>query len=226
MKAHQGGVPPFDLIGQKYNRLTVSARAPRKGRHHYWHCVCECGREVVVKQSHLRDGRTKSCGCFAKERVSATMRTHGETCGGTIATEYQIWHKMKDRCLNSDNPAYPNYGARGIKICDRWLATVENFIADMGRRPSPRHSLDRKDNDGNYCPSNCRWATRTEQSRNRRSTRKIEFGGEVLCASEVAERIGMKARVLNARLRKGWSLERALSDPVRQWPKHKTEPAP
>ncbi len=137
------------------------------------------------------------------------------THGMSESAEYRIWKLMKSRCLNPNFPKYPTYGGRGVRICDRWLNSFATFYADMGPRPSPYHSIDRfPNNDGNYEPSNCRWATRTEQVRNRGVTRMLTFDGETLPLIEWAERYGIKYITLYMRLEKGWSIERCLKEPL------------
>ena len=122
---------------------------------------------------------------------------------------------MKARCVVPSASGYENYGGRGIVVCDRWLNSFENFLADMGERPSKAHSIDRyPDNDGNYEPSNCRWATRKQQTRNTRANRRISFCGETLCVAEWAERVGIHCDTIYDRLKLGWSIDRALTEPV------------
>lgn len=127
---------------------------------------------------------------------------------------HRIWCCMKHRCGNPDNSAYKHYGARGIRVCDRWLKSFETFCSDMGPRPSLRHSIDRIDNDGNYEPGNCRWATRSEQARNTRRTISVAFRGDVMCLKDWAAVLGIPYDTIKKRLRMGWAVERALSEPV------------
>lgn len=149
-------------------------------------------------------------------RVSTPNAKHGYS----YASEYRAWQTMRLRCTEPSNPAYANYGGRGIKVCDRWLESVENFIADMGPKPSPKHELDRwPDNNGNYEPGNCRWATRSENDRNRRSSRLIECRGETLALAAWAERSGVRADTIGERLAAGWEPERAIFTPARFKPK-------
>lgn len=152
----------LDLVGHKYNRLTVVSPAAKQGKIYYWNCLCDCGKTTIVCTSNVRHGQVKSCGCLNKELHDARNITHGKT----NTPEYIIWSAMKQRCLYEKGHKWVNYGGRGITICERWLC-FSNFYEDMGPRPSNKHSLDRINNDGNYEPSNCRWATNTEQCNNR-----------------------------------------------------------
>jgi len=143
------------------------------------------------------------------------------THGGTYTPEYRSWQMMKSRCRNPNNASYKNYGGRGIKICKRWINSFENFLKDMGPRPSAQHTLDRKNNDGNYTPKNCQWATKKEQVANRRptsfSSRMITYKGETLTIVAWAHRVGIKGGTLHARLTYcRWDVERALTTPVQR----------
>jgi hypothetical protein len=147
----------------------------------------------------------------ATEKARARRTTHG--CSGT--PEHLTWKRIRQRCLSRLSPDYADYGGRGIAICQRWSA-FENFLADMGPRPSPEHSIDRIDNDGNYEPSNCRWATIHEQARNRRNNRYVEVCGERMLLCVALERFGIADDTYRKRLRLGWSEDRALSAPIRR----------
>lgn len=144
------------------------------------------------------------------------MANMNRTHGMSKTKLYQVWAQMIARCVNPKTPCFNNYGGRGVKVCDRWLHSFEAFFNDMGPQPGPHHEIDRHpDNNGNYEPGNCRWATKTENLRNRRSSHVIEFNQESHCISEWAEILGLSAKVILARLRLGWTAERALSTPVR-----------
>jgi hypothetical protein len=139
---------------------------------------------------------------------------HGYKTAGKYSPEYSIWMNMRSRCNNPKNNRFATYGARGIAVCRRWEVDFLNFLTDMGRRPSPKHTLERIDNDQGYFPENCRWATRKEQARNRRSSRFLEFDGQTRTSAEWSELTGISQGTLHARLKAGWPVERALSEPV------------
>lgn len=159
------GNKPANLSGQRFHRLTANQIAkdkPSDGKV-YWECICDCGEVVIVRAESLKSGNTKSCGCLHKDTVGKLKTTHGLS----DTTEYFIWQGMWARCTNPNHKSYNNYGGRGITVCERWRL-FENFLEDMGLRPGPEYSLDRKENDKGYCKENCRWATGTEQANNRR----------------------------------------------------------
>lgn len=168
-----------DISGGVFGRLTVLRRAKRRGTHSYWLVSCVCGQQKEVRQQLLTGGRTQSCGCLHRERVRearARGARHGHTAGGSISAEYTAWQAMKTRCYNVNQKSWADYGGRGIEVCDRWLESFENFLADVGERPSPEHSLDRIDVNGDYEPDNVRWSTYREQARNRRPSTKRPRG--------------------------------------------------
>jgi hypothetical protein len=159
----------IDLTGQKFGLLTVEKYSHTKNHRAIWLCKCDCGNTIETNSKVLKNGHTSSCGCL-KHRKGKNNPTHKH--GETKTSEYHTWIGIKLRCYNKNNSQYKYWGGRGISVCDQWLDSFESFIADMGPKPSPKHSIDRIAVNGNYEPSNCRWATSSEQARNRR-TRNI-----------------------------------------------------
>lgn len=197
-----------DLTGRQFGRLLVVGFGGRRKRARVWLCRCSCGTTRVVYGSHLVQGNTRSCGCYSAD----FHRKHGRSHKGD--STYDTWDAMKQRCSNPNNRAYHNYGGRGITVCQRWL-TFENFLADMGERPEHR-SLDRIDNDRNYEPGNCRWATKRQQENNTRRNVILEYQGTKKTVTEWARALGICPSTLRLRLWRGWDTERALSHPARQ----------
>lgn len=182
-----------DLTGRQYGRLTVVRYfGKNKYRLHVWRCVCSCGNEVLVTVSNLNAGKTNSCGCYKKEVTGMLNYSHGQTVGGPTS-EYVAWVEAKERCNNPNNKNYHNYGGRGIKMCDRWVNSFNNFFEDMGLKPSTEHSLDRYPNNesGHYGPDNCRWGTDEEQARNRRNNVWYEYNGLKMVLADWAKKFGV-----------------------------------
>jgi hypothetical protein len=158
-----------DLTGQRFGRLVITGFAEMRGAWSWWNALCDCGRRTTVKSGALNIGDVRSCGCLAAERAAELAKSN-ITHGASYTAEYSIWRGMKDRCGNPNAPKYNLYGGRGIVVCERWAQSFETFLAYMGKRPSPKHSIDRYPNgDGNYEPGNVRWATPSEQNSNRRT---------------------------------------------------------
>ncbi len=179
-----------------------------KHRQSMWQCLCECGVVTTVCGYDVTSGHTRSCGCIGRG-------TGNTTHGMSNNREYSSWCGMKSRCYNEKATNFHRYGGRGITICDRWLSSFTNFYLDMGSCPGNK-SIDRKDNNGNYTPSNCRWATCTEQSDNTSRTKHITYNGKTMNLSEWSKRLGDKyGHVVSKRLLRGWSEEEAVSKGIR-----------
>lgn len=209
----------INRIGQKFGRLKVISHAGNsKHGENIWRCKCRCGNFADVLSSSLRKKKTRSCGCFMREEASKRAYRHGHnrTRDGNMARSptYRSWAMMIQRCINKNLKGYSDYGGRGIKVCDRWKESFTNFLADMGPRPSPEHSIDRIDNDGHYEPGNCRWATDHQQRRNKRTTRLLTLDGKTQCIADWTRDIVVAAGTISQRLSRGWSVERALSTPT------------
>jgi hypothetical protein len=201
----------IDLDGQKFGRLQVlSFSHIGKDKRTYWDCVCDCGKTKIANGKSLRNGNVRSCGCFNTESIIKRQTTHGKT----KIKEYNIWEKMKNRCYCEKDKRYKNYGGRGIKVCDEWKNSFENFINDMGLRPDINHSLDRIDNNKGYCKENCRWATRLEQANNKSNSRLLTYNGLSLTTRQWSEKLNVNFKTLNSRIAKKWTIERALNTPI------------
>lgn len=188
-----------DLVGKKFGRLTViEFVGVDKHRSRMWLCKCDCGGEANTTTQHLNSGHTQSCGCFNKEQCSIHNTTHGLT--HVYHFEYLIWKSMRKRCSNPNDKNYASYGGRGIKVCERW-SKFENFMADMGARSSPKHTLERLENNKNYCPENCVWATMKQQTRNQRTNHWIEHNGERMILQDWANHLNINSSTLIYHLR-------------------------
>jgi hypothetical protein len=210
-----------DFVPQTFGRLTTIGpkfRLPignQNKKASYQVCRCDCGSVGVFDCWCLKRATTRSCGCLNLEVAKNKFTKHGMH----KSAEYKCWKGMVQRCVNPKASHYMDYGGRGIRVCDRWREPngrgFMNFFEDMQKRP-PNTEIDREDNDGHYTPDNCRWATRQEQSRNKRSTVHITYKGKTQCMADWADELGIRRLTLWARIKKGWPIEEALTTPIRK----------
>jgi hypothetical protein len=205
-----------DLTGQTFNRLTAirHAGSDDAGRAK-WECSCECGNVVVVKSAYLKRSDVKSCGCMGIEqrRKAAQTQCHALSRRSQPRAR-KSWGNMIARCTNPDNVGWKQYGGRGITVCERWLNSFASFFGDMGEPPAG-HTIDRIDSNGPYSKENCRWATQKDQANNRTNNRLVTANGKTLTVSQWADLTGLSWHTIHARLSRGWSAERAVSESVR-----------
>lgn len=197
-----------DLTGNRYGRLRVVSHAGRIGARHKWVCQCDCGNSRTVAGVNLQSGATKSCGCLNKDNQQSRKNK-----AAYLRREQSVWRNMMDRCNNPTNKGYATYGGRGITVCKRWWK-FENFFADMGRIPKG-HTLERRNNDKGYSPSNCVWATKDAQARNRSDNVWLTANGKRMVQSDWAALLGTTPAVIAHRLRNGWTEQDACTKPVR-----------
>ena len=193
----------MEYIGTKFNRLTIINFVGRnRQRKAIVECLCDCGNKVNKLLTNVKSGHGKSCGCIQSEK----KRYLGKP-------EYLAWRAMKARCANPNVKFFKHYGGRGITVCKRWLL-FDNFIADMGPRPTDKHSIDRINNNGNYTPKNCRWATRNQQQSNRRNSKHFTYEGITMTEIQWCRKLNLKGNhAITRRLRAGWSKEKAFTVP-------------
>lgn len=201
----------YDHTGEKFGLLKVVRYLGVRygGKHNAWECRCKCGAVVEVLGQNLRRGRHSSCGHCLHKTHGATMRGSDQNLRRT----YRIWSNMRTRCSNPNADRYGCYGGRGIRVCDQWDSSFEDFLADMGICP-PGMTIERDNVNGNYEPGNCRWATRHEQYQNKQDSVKITFSGETLTISEWSRRLGGRKGMVQKRLDLGWSIDKALTVPA------------
>jgi len=207
----------IDLVGQRFGSLVATRRlrveGKGNGRRTIWLCICDCGNTSEVSVGHLRSSHSLSCGC-RRVLVGRSRIKHGCARGDGRRAEYGIWHNMLRRCADPSNPAYQRYGGRGILVCREWRESFVTFLQDMGFRPSSRHTLERVNNDIGYSRTNCVWATRLEQGRNKRNNRLLNVEGVCLCLQEWSEKSGVSRETIAGRLDRDWSTRRAIFTPV------------
>jgi hypothetical protein len=201
--------PPVPMLGRLFGRLLVIGAAPKRGLSRAWLCECSCGNTCIARGADLRSGRHQSCGCLHREVITK----HGNFRSLT----YNSWLSMKARCSNPKDVNFKRYGGRGIKVCERWM-DFRNFLQDMGERPGREYSLGRLDNDGNYEPGNCRWATRRQQTNNTSSNRLVRYHGETHTITEWCEILGMDEELVRSRVKLGWSFVDAVEHPAGYYP--------
>lgn len=199
--------------GEKYGRLLVLEFIKREKRNSYWKCICDCGKEIIIPITYLTVGDTKSCGCYRKEVCKNKVITKHNLTKTRI---YHIWSAMKQRCYNKNLKEYKHYGFRGIKVCDEWLTDFMNFyIWAYANGYQSNLSIDRINNDGNYEPNNCRWATIKEQNNNMSTNHFVLYKNEKLTLSQLAEKYNIKYDIVKNRMRLGWYIERIVTQPIR-----------
>ena len=199
-----------DLTNQTFNRLTVIRYAYKRIKDHFWECRCVCGNIKTIRGAGLKNGHTKSCGCLQRQHVKNLGQTH-KTHGQSKTTEYKIFCGAKKRCTNSNGKSYADYGGRGIEFR---FKSFEEFFADVGFRPSPQHSLERKNNNGHYEKGNCEWATKIKQARNTRTNRYLTYNGKTCTAAEWGDITGLKSETIRARIARGACVPCALTIPL------------
>jgi hypothetical protein len=208
--------PYIDLTNKVYGKLTVLKDIGIIKHRRFWQCICQCGITKNIPARNLIIGKTKSCGCSTNEFLSISKTKHG--MAGTLT--HNSWLSMKHRCTYSSNPSFKYYGAKGIKICERWLNSFDNFFADMGLRPSKEYSLDRINSNGNYELSNCRWATASEQNFNKNNNIYIEYNGESGTILFWSFRLNIPKYLIENRLKAGWTIERTLTAKWKKYAKN------
>ncbi len=196
----------IDRIGRRYGRLLVIKRAGHIGVKVAWLCRCDCGSISTVSASHLRVGGTASCGCLRMEQ--ALRRRHGHATRSGVSPTYSSWEGLLARCRDANDIGYARYGGRGIRVCDRW-SDFALFLADMGERPDGR-SIDRIDTNGDYCPENCRWATKLEQANNTRANVFVVVDGESMTFAQASRQTGIPYGTLQGRVMRGRTHQEAV----------------
>ncbi len=202
-----------DLTGREFGELVVLGHSHNEGGYSFWFCRCKnCGKEKPIRRNALvnASGGSKSCGCRSQESLAANRKTHGCCSRDGATKEYRAWESMISRCERTTGKSVKSYRSKGVTVCQRWRESFENFLADMGHSPTEEHTVDRRDNDGNYEPGNCRWATRKEQMRNTSKNHPVTIAGVTKTLVEWVEERGLKYNTILYRLKRGWPAEQAL----------------
>lgn len=201
----------IDLTGVIFGRWTVIDESSFRGVDECvrWNCICECGKVGVIRGTELRKGLSTSCGC-RKAEVARNQTKHGASRVGNRTSEYNTWLSMKSRCYDINHESYQDYGGRGVIVCEQWKDSFEVFLADMGLKPSSRHSIDRINVNGNYDPSNCRWATKKQQADNTRRNRWFEYNGEKMIMQDWADRFGVHYSNIHIMIKRGKTFEQVV----------------
>ncbi len=206
-------MPKFnDLAGRKFNRLVAISRAKNRGHHTYWTCRCDCGNIVDVEASLLLSGRIKSCGCYKLEN-DKRLREERTIHGMSDTRLFHIWEDMIRRCESKNRKSYQHYGGRGIKVCEEWHSFIPFMEWSMQNGYEENLSIDRIENDGNYCPENCRWVTHKEQCNNTRRNQWVYIFGEKMNYAQAAEKFGINQSTIRGRIVRGWKPEVAVMTP-------------
>jgi hypothetical protein len=210
--------PSEGLEGLRFGRLVVKKRAERDLYDQFWLCACDCGKKKKIRGRAFtkRDRPTLSCGCLQKERASKARKTHGDS----NSPEYKVWAGMWTRCTNPKQASFKDYGARGVTVCKRW-EDYGKFLEDMGRRPTPKHTIDRADNNKGYSPNNCKWVPRKEQNRNKLNTILISYRGEKRLLNDWCELLKLPPSTIRMRLWRGWPVSDAFEFPITPGKWHK-----
>lgn len=195
-------VKTSNIEGCRFGRLTVISKSPSEGKGTRWLCICDCGTQKVILGYRLRIGSVRSCGCLWTDAIVK----HGKSS----TAEYRSWNAMRHRCEDPKCQSFPNYGGRGIKVCRRWSASFPAFLEDMGNKPNPSLSIERRDNNGDYTPENCYWATDKEQQNNTRWNRRLTHNGQTKTVSEWAEETGLNPSTIHSRSRRDWPVSKIL----------------
>lgn len=210
-----------DLVGQRFNRLIVMARGVGPDTHRsYWSCRCDCGAVTNVIGTNLTRGHTRSCGCFKADTTKATKTIHGHCRNGRSTREFTAWQDAKNRCTRPTGVMWNAYGGRGIRMCDAWLNDFQTFLRDLGPCPDG-YEIERKDVNGHYEPGNVMWIPGRLQGRNQRTNRMLTFRGTTQCMAAWADELGLSYKALRSRIARGWTIERAMTTPLRVWPDHR-----